>query len=195
MSSFAIRSSLLAPLAGTALLAGCHAAPELRTDGDPAADLSRYRSFKFVPAPAMYMRGYPSVVIRQVAGAITSEMVKRGYHAVSSYPDLVINFSREPRTDKAGSEDEGYYTYRYYPAWPGYALGDTLETIVYAPGTLAIDVIDRSRMQLVWEAVAIGAVASKGARQEAEIRDTVAELFAHFPVRPPEQPQLSTSQF
>lgn len=153
-------------------------------DYDRAADLSRCRSFKFVPAPATYTRGYPSLVTRQIAAAIGDEMAKRGYEPVAAHADLLINFSASLPKGSKSHGTGGYYTYRYYGAWPGYALANELETIDYAPGTLGIDIIDGSRMQLAWEAVAIGAITQTDAAQrQAAIRAAVANMFAGFPFR------------
>jgi hypothetical protein len=52
-------------------------------------------------------------------------------------------------------------------------------------GTAAVDVIDRKKNQLVWEAAATGRV-TDSTRQNLEsvVQTAVADMFAKFPVQP-----------
>ena len=78
----------------------------------------------------------------------------------------------------------GYYGYRggYYGAWGGYGYGTETRVSQYTEGTFNIDIIDAKRMQLVWEAVAVGKVRDKHRENLREtIMNGVPEFFAQYP--------------
>jgi hypothetical protein len=170
------------------LLQSCQTpAPELRADYDHAADFSKFRSFRFVQYPATSMRGFPHLVTEQLTSAISNEMNLRGYHWEQSYPDLLINFSGEPLKRRRGERPTAYYDYRHYGAWRGYAISDVY-TPYYDPGTVNIDLIDASRMELVWEGVGLGVIKTPAPRErsreyDAELRQAVQHIFDPFPFR------------
>jgi hypothetical protein len=165
---------------------------DVRADYDPAVDFSRFRTFKFVPMPASYKLGYPSWFTQHMGAAITAEMRKRGYEPVVSYPDLLINFSANLPKSRDGIATEPYYAYRYYAAWPAYAMGVDMDAIKYEHGTLNVDLIDCKRMQLVLEGVAVAQLQSiDAAKRDDAIELAVARILAQFPFRagpPPPSP-------
>jgi hypothetical protein len=180
--------ALVVMVAG-ALLLGCRTQQQhLLVDYDPAADFSRYHTFKFVMVPATYKLGYPSFVTRQIAAAVTDEMGKRGYRSDSHSADLLVNFSGILGKGRGAESTTDYYAYRYYGAWPAYQRSEHMPAGEYADGTLNIDLIDAASMQLVWEGVAIGEVTSRDApAQQEQITAAVAHVFAKFPFRAGQQ--------
>jgi hypothetical protein len=115
-------------------------------------------------------------------------MQNRGYRYVDSGGDLLVNFfansqeKQEVRSYPTGPAYGGYYGYRggMYGGWGGYEV----QTINYREGTLAIDLVDGTRKQLVWTGVAEGRV-SKEARKNPgpAIDKVVSEIFAAYPGR------------
>jgi len=183
------RTIAIAALAATLSLAGCGpSGPSIRADQDPSANLSAYRSFSFVSPLATDKAGYSTVLSSHLKAAVTREMQNRGYRYAESGGDLLVNFyanvedKQDVRSYPTGPTYGGYYGYRggMYGGWGGYEV----QTVNYKQGTLAIDIVDGARKQLVWTGVAEGKV-SKEARKNpgAAIDKVVGEIFAAYPGR------------
>jgi hypothetical protein len=171
-------------LAGAALLQGCASKPDLRADYDRSVDSARFHSFNFVKAPSTDTLGYGSLVTRQIEEAIKAELEKRGYKLAEA-PDLLVNFSGklQEKTD-IQSSGGGYYNYRGYGAWPGYAYGTDVYTVRYTVGTINVDLIEAGRNQMVWEGVAVGEVTKKHLEnREAAIVKAIEKIFSKYPFR------------
>lgn len=171
-----------------ALVQGCQiVSPDLRADFDPGADFSRYRSFKFVPLPSVSELGFPLFVTEQLLSSVANQMTVRGYQWEQFYPDLLINISARPNKRRSAGRSFAYYDYRYYGTWPGYHLRD-IYTPDYDPGTLNVDLIDASRMQMVWEGRGVGLITTSPPRDrsreyDAELRQAVQQIFDGYPFR------------
>ena len=175
---------------GLLLLAGCSSGPTVRTDADPAADFSGYRTWGFYEPIAMEANGYTSVTSEQVRAAVTREMAARGYAYDASAPDLKVNFQGlvQDRTDVytvPRTDWQYYYSYRSrtYVAVPVWY--DQAQVSRYREGTLTIDLVDGQANRLVWTGSAIGRIPGKQTPQEraAAVDEAVAAVFAQYPYR------------
>lgn len=162
------------------LLAACTTGPSIRTHVDPQADLSRFRSFGF------YTQGqsYASFASRYIESAVTDEMVARGY-VRSDTPDLLINFHVQTKDKvQVTQTPTAYYGWRRGYAWGGGYGGYDTDVRQYTEGTLNIDLVDRSRNELVWEGIAVGRIQSKSVdNPEPAIKAVVAQVFEKYPAR------------
>ena len=70
--------------------------------------------------------------------------------------------------------------------WTGASMGMSTQQVTQTTeGTVAIDVIDRKKNQLVWEAAAVGRVTDKTMNNLGPVVQTaVVDMFARFPVQP-----------
>jgi hypothetical protein len=173
-------------LASVGLFQGCASKPELRADYDRTVDFAKFRSFNFVKTPSTDTLGYGNLVTQQIEASIKGELEKRGY-AQGDSPDLLVNFSGklQEKTDiQSTGGSHGYYGYRGYGAWPGYAYGTDVYTVRYTVGTINVDLIDASRNQMVWEGVAVGEVTKKHLEnREAAIAKAIEKIFSQYPFR------------
>lgn len=176
-----------------AILIGACAAPgpEVRSDYDRSADFSQFRSYAIMPGAGRNPNGqYDTLIGERVTRAIHAEMAARGYQR-SAEPDLLVNFSvtvqnvtkvsQVPRTERYPT------AYRYrggsYATWSTYTTYDTWVR-EFEEGTLLIDIVDRQRQQLVWEAAGRGRVTKKKLENiDATVTTAVAELFKRYPFR------------
>lgn len=175
-----------------ALLGGaCSTGPSIRTDVDPTADFSRYRTFAFHEPFGLDRDDYATPVANIVRAAIRTELERRGFAFAQDAPDLLVNaggmLTRRQRVDTVPGHlgPHGYYGYRSgrYAGWPGYS-----EVVVtdYQEGTLTIDVVDPARRQMVWSSTAVDRVTqSELARRDEILPRVIAEMFQDFPVEPP----------
>lgn len=183
------------------LLAACANSPQIRTDFDPKADFSAYKSFAFVQPPATVQAGYTSFLTERLKSSVTVQMQSRGYVLNEQSPDLLINFYTQTRqrTDYIAPPPMPwgpyYYGYRfgYYSDWAGYAMPP--EVIQYTEGILNIDLIDARRKQLVWEGISTSVINDfQQATSEASVAAVVAAIFAKYPFMAGSNVQLKPAE-
>ncbi|WP_421994920.1 DUF4136 domain-containing protein [Roseococcus sp.] len=179
----------LFPFAGLAVLAACAATPDVRVDYDRNADFSRYRSFSWASPLGTDRSGYTTLTTDRLKAAVEREMTARGY-VLAPNPDLLVNFHGrlQERVQVTGgpafAPPIGYYGYRGYGAWPGYAFGGGPFVDQYTEGTINVDLVDRRRDAMVWEGVAVAAVTARDRTYPQERIDAaIAAIFARYPYR------------
>lgn len=176
---------LLAAMVAIAV-AGCATGTIVRSEGDPDAGFSAYRTFGFFAVPGTDREGYETIVTRTIKASVRREMEARGYRYVPANGELLVNFNAS-LADRVEFYQRPipvteYYTYRNYASWRSYAV----DVDQYKEGTLNIDVVDAARNQLVWEGVAVGRVTEKTYRnREAAIDKAVRDIFAEYPIPAP----------
>ncbi len=171
-----------------ALTAACGGNP-IRSDYDPTADFSQYKTYNFFSDAGPEATEYQSFFSRYMVAAISREMEARGY-TKSNDPDLLVNFNAilqektDVRTTPTPTYGMGYYGYRggFYDPWGGYGYATETHVSQYTEGTFNIDLVDAKRKQLVWEAVGVGRVTEKALQElEERVNAGVAEFFSTYP--------------
>ncbi len=184
---FSIATFICSALLLIALLSACASSgPRVITNSDPRADWNQYRTFGFFPQLGTDRGSVRSLASSQLIDSTTREMQMAGYRFTENQPDLLINFvitTREtlqsrPSTGVGVSHGRGRYG-----TWSGWNMSTSTANVVQrTEGTLAIDIVDRARNQLVWEGAATKVVPSGAtATQPAVLDAKVAELFRKFP--------------
>lgn len=177
---------LLAALALAATLAACASGPKVRADADPSANFASYRTFGFFEQLATDKSKYSTMLTTRLKDAARRELQSRGLQEAAQ-PQLLVNFNTnvENRTDVQSTTSTGFYGYRsgMYGAWGAYP--QDVYTTHYQEGTLAIDVVDASKSQLVWQGVAQARLTKTMLENPgATIDSVVADIFAKYPVPP-----------
>ena len=192
-----LNSSYLCLIAMGFGLGGCASGPTIHTNQNPAIDFTNFRTYSYVEQMGTDAPGGPTSLLTQfLQAAVDREMAGRGYELSGGDTDLQINFYVETQ-EKIQSRQVpsgptyggGYYGYRggYYGTWGGYS--QTTEITQYTEGTLSIDVVDRARNELIWEAVVVGRVReSLLANLEERVNEVVPEIMADYPYRVPPPP-------
>lgn len=169
------------------LLGACATGPLVRTDMDPDADFSRYRTYAFYQPLAMEESGYSTYLTDQIKASIRREMDARGYVYDEKAPDLRVNFQGVVRekTDVytiPRADIQYFYSYRAnryvgVPVWY-----DQTQVSQYREGTLTVDLVDAARNRLVWTGDAIGRVVQRSPQERAAAADqAIAAIFARYP--------------
>ncbi|HKQ15692.1 MAG TPA: DUF4136 domain-containing protein [Steroidobacteraceae bacterium] len=174
-----------------ALAVACTSGPKIRADGDPSVDFTAYKTFGFFDQLSTDKSKYATMLTGRLKDATRAELTKRGIQE-SPQPQLLVNFSTnvENRTEvnsTGTSASYGFYGYRggMYGAWGGYP--QDVYTTHYQQGTLAIDLVDASKKQLVWQGVAEARLTQQMRDNPgAAIGSVVADIFAKYPVKAPE---------
>jgi len=143
------------------ILTACSSSLEIRSDSDPTADFSQYRTYDYF-APMGIEGGYNSPIFGEhFRTAIGSEMAKRGYRRLQGTPDLMINVTiRADDRISMHSYSTPYMTGHYYNR-PGGAYGGSGMGVGISSGprmstevSVFIDLVDIDHSKVVWQGVA-----------------------------------------
>jgi len=185
----------LIPRAGVAVLAAallataCSSGPEIRRDVSPSANFGAYKTFGFFPELATDRAGYETVFTARLKDATRRQMEMKGYSYTETDPDLLLNFYanvEDKQEIRSTPASVGYYGgyYGYRGAF-GYGMSTpTVETYEYKQGTLTIDLVDRAKNALVWNATAEGRVSKEARKNPGPAIDAVVtEMMGPLPGR------------
>ncbi len=164
------------------LLSACSSTSDTYANVDPAVDFSAYKTYGFIDNPSSNSQGYESLETSFLKVAVAQQMNQRGYH-YDKQPDLLLNFyihTKEKLHTYSTPVAHGYYGYRSYNSWGGYAYETQVQQ--YTEGTLNIDVVDAHTNKLVWEGVLTGRLTDQDvANLEATVDAAVKQVFTNFP--------------
>lgn len=176
--------------ATTVILTGCSSSLQVRSDYDPTANFSQYRTFNFFD-PMGVEGGYNSPIFGQLfRESITNELKQRGY-ALADSPDLLVNVTirgddRVKMTSYAAPYMSGAYYSRPGGAYYGSALGvgvgvsQTARTVTEA--SVFIDLVDPRRQRVVWQGVAVLEANEKVVKQLRNATFTAVNVvFKQYP--------------
>lgn len=170
------------------LLAGCASGPTIITNSAPDFNLADYRTFGFLEPLSSDRGNVRSIISTHLIDATTRELEFAGLRRVDRDADLLVNFvvsTREtlstrstPSTGMSMHHGRGRYG-----TWGGYSMSmSTTEVVQRTEGTIAVDVIDAARNQLVWEGAASGRVTDSVRQNIEEVaHNAITDIFAQFP--------------
>ena len=152
------------PLLFLVLLTGaCSSGLEVRSDEDPSANFSQYRSWNYFD-PMGIEGGYNSPIYGELfREAITREMKERGY-LMADNPDLMINVTL--RTDDkvtmrsyTSPYMSGAYYNRpggaHYGSAVGVGVGVSSRATKTTEASVFIDLVDSNKNRVSWQGVAV----------------------------------------
>ena len=177
-------------IVASTVLTACSSGLTVRSDVDPTADFSQFKTYNFFE-PLGVEGGYNSPVFGEhYRAAISSELGKRMYRTADT-PDLLINVTiRSDDRVRISSYTSPYMTGGYYGrpggAYAGSALGVgvTLGPRVSESTevTVFIDFVDFEKHQVVWQGVTVVKATDKVAQQLRDaIYTSVNRVFAEYP--------------
>jgi hypothetical protein len=175
-----------------ALLTGaCSSGLAVRSDEDPSADFSQYRSYNFFD-PMGIEGGYNSPVYGEhFREAITREMSKRGYRKTADNPDLLINVTF--RTDdkvRMRSYTSPYMSGGYYGrpggaqygSAVGVGVGVSSRATKTTEASVFIDLVDNAEDRVSWQGVAVIDATDKVAQRLRDATYTaVNAVYQQYP--------------
>ncbi|MCP4045662.1 MAG: DUF4136 domain-containing protein [Gammaproteobacteria bacterium] len=172
------------------LLSACSSGLTVRSEIDPGANFSQYRTYNFFD-PMGIEGGYNSPIFGEhYRAAIGGEMARRKYQT-ADVPDLLINVTiRSDDKVKMRSYTRPYATGAYYGR-PGGAYGGSALGVGISSGSRAtktteasvfIDLVDFRQQRVVWQGVAVIDVNDKVASQLRDaIFTSVNKVMAEYP--------------
>ncbi len=178
--------ALIAIALSAFVVAGCASHPKISSQTAPHVDLSRYHSYGFMPTLGTDHAGYASITTQLMKDAVEQELAKRGL-VPSDNPDLLVNFLRTSKDKVEGRADPrigvSYGTGLWGHGLWGLGLGlGGADIRSVREDTLTVDLVDRSKNELVWTGSARYRPTEKD-RNDAtpRINDAVARIFERFP--------------
>ncbi len=171
-------------------LSACAAQLTVRSDIDPAADFSQYKTFNFF-SPMGIEGGFNSPIFGEhYRAAISRELQARGYRKADK-PDLLINVTLRV-DDKVSIRgmSRPYLTGAYYGnpmgAYAGSAVGVGVGVGTRATKStevsIFIDFVDLERHQVAWQGVTMFKANDKVATQLRDaIYTSVNKVLAQYP--------------
>src|SRR5580698_2614118 len=181
------RSTVL--LALGLFLAGCAVRPEVRTQAAANANLAAYHTYAFMPKPGTDKDGYKTLNTQTLERAVGREMLARGYTAAAAdQADLLVNFNVKEKDKVEGdvgpSAGFGYGWGRHFGYGYGFGFDDYYNGITtVTEGSLMIDLIDRTRNEVVWSGTAVGQLTKKVLdNPDPAIDRSVTAIFARYPI-------------
>ena len=172
------------------LLSACSSGLTVRSDIDPTADFSQYKTYNFFE-PMGIEGGYNSPIFGEhFRSAIGGEMARRRYQTADK-PDLLINVTiRSDDKVRMRSYTSPYMTGGYYGrpggAYAGSAIGVGISTgsraTMTTEASVFIDFVDFEQHRVVWQGVAVIDVNEKVALQLRDaIFTSVNKVLAQYP--------------
>ena len=172
------------------LVSACSSGLKVRSDIDPTADFSQYRTYNFFE-PMGIESGYNSPIFGEhFRAAIGRELANRKYRTADK-PDLLINVTiRADDKVRMRSHTAPYMTGGYYGR-PGGASYGTAVGVGVSVGSSArkvteasvfIDFVDFNEHKVVWQGVAVIDVNDKVALKLRDaIYTSVNKMMAQYP--------------
>lgn len=183
----------LALMLALGALIGCASSPNVSVQRDNNADFSRFQTFGFLEPLGTDRQGYQTIVSQTLRQAATREMEVRGFRYDPKSPQLLINFGADlndrmrvnttTQPNMMSGRHRNSFNHRggFYSPWPMHTQTTTVTQ--YQEGAVRIDVVDASRLQLVWESVVSSRVTNSTRNDVAAALDEAVRLgFASFPV-------------
>ncbi len=183
-----MKTILLAGAAALSVLAGCASGPTIRTNVDPAANLSSYKTYMFAAKTGTDAQNFSTPITSYFKESIRREMDARGYKYIEGGPaELLVNFNANARENvdvrSTPGPTYGYYGYRG-GLYGASAFPPEVQTVRYKVGTANVDVVDLSKKQVVWEGIAEARLTEKMMKDpRTAISGVITEMFAKFPAR------------
>ena len=173
-----------------ALLSACSSGLTVRSEIDPSADFSKYKTYNFFE-PMGIEGGYNSPIFGEhFRAAIGGEMSRRGYR-VADRPELLINVTiRSDDKVRMRSYTSPYMSGGYYGrpggAYAGSAIGVGVSSgsraTMTTEASVFIDFVDFEQHRVVWQGVAVVDVTDKVALQLRDaIYTAVDKVLAEYP--------------
>jgi hypothetical protein len=172
-----------------ALVSAC-SSTRVQTDFDHQADFSSYSTFAWHQATEDGKGptdGPSQLVDQRIRGAISQNLRAKGLEPKgANEADLLVTYYTSLGSQmRFHTTGWGYgYGWGWGPYWSygyGYWPGWTSTTVyTYHEGTVIIDIIDRSKKQLVWRGVGTAALGKKS-HSEEKIAQSMTRILDDFP--------------
>ena len=157
---------------------GC-VGPKVRTDFDPAADVTTFRTYAFAGLTDLNQGGVlnNSLMRKRLEQMVGEQLSKKGLRQVGldGHPDVLVHYwvtvKEKQRLESAGPM-VGPYGRRGY---------GSVTTYDYEEGTLIIDLVTPSKNELVWRGSIVSTLADSKEENMQMVSKAIAKAFEDYP--------------
>jgi hypothetical protein len=182
------RNRLTLTVLAAALIAASCSSTRVQTDYDHAADFAQYSTFAWYRSTDKDARpttGPNQIVDGRIRRAIAENILAKGLsQTAADKADLLVTYYTSLGSQlRMYSTGWGYgwgygpywrFGYGYWPGWGHTGIYS------YHEGTIIVDIVDRSKQQLVWRGVITRALGKKSSSEE-KIEQAMARVLSGFP--------------
>ncbi|HYI94182.1 MAG TPA: DUF4136 domain-containing protein [Bryobacteraceae bacterium] len=161
---------------------GLALAQDVRFNFDAQADFAKFKTYKWVDIKSAQQPD--DLTDRQIRDTIEAELGKKGLTKTDAdSADLFIGYQTAVNTEKEiNSFDSGW---GYGPGWRYGGMGgmSTSTTSTLYVGSLALDMYDSSKKQLVWRGTATKTLDTKAKpeKRQKNLQKGAAKLLKNYP--------------
>ena len=168
---------------GALLLGGC--GPNIQTESDPKADLTRYQSFSWASPEKQDVQDPildSELLEKKVRRAVERTLTSRGFQTGGSNPDFFVTYHTASKEKlRSSGFDIGIGYSRFDPRWGYSAIFGPSNADSYEQAILIIDVVDAETDTLVWRGWETGRL-SRDRFSEQAVEQAVDNILSRFPV-------------
>lgn len=169
-------------------LSGCTTI-DVKTDFDPSADFSRFRTFAFVGLTDLNQGGVlnNSLTRKRLETILSRELSQKGLRQVGleDHPDLLVHYwvgIKEKQRVESTGPTVGAYGWRGGYGWgAGYSGVTTYE---YKEGTLITDLVEPVKNELVWRATMVANLEDTARENIVLVERAIAKAYKDYPPKP-----------
>lgn len=152
---------------------------DVRTEHDPAADFSRFKTFAFAERPVAEESGLDNDAAARdrIESALSRELTNRDVHRVrvEQRPDLTVYYAVAVHEKIQKAWRTGY-------GW-GARYGGGQTTYPYEEGTLIVDLVDPVKQELMWRATMNTHLEETSTGRLDQADRAIARAFEQYPPR------------
>lgn len=165
------------------VMTACGSGMEVQTEIEPDADFSGYKTWNWLPntEEPTDPRIADPVVQQRIRKAIETRLAQNGFQLNTSDPDFLVFYHAAVKDNMSTTMVDDRYDNASYA---GYTRNwDFNYTHVWLQGTLIIDILDATTVELVWRGSAEAELKENATDEEKDkrVREAVEKLLKHFP--------------
>ncbi|HYP71098.1 MAG TPA: DUF4136 domain-containing protein [Variovorax sp.] len=161
-------------LAAAALLVGC-SSPTVKTDFDPNARFSSYRTYTWIAQPT----GGSPLMQQRIVDGIDAKLKAKGWQPA---PDGDVRVAAHVTTQERQDYTTYYNTVGYGWGWGGMGPGmATTTAYTYEVGTLVVDMFDAKTKRAIWRGNATATTPENSDKVPQLLQTSLDKMFADFP--------------
>ena len=169
----------------TAMAVSCSTV-RVSSDYDDAANFTTYKTYGYLK-DGIDKAEISDLDKKRILSAIDVEMAKKGF-TKSENPDFLVNIFTKANKEVNVNNWGGYGGWGYGYGWGGWGWGGPWgwgggynSVSTHTEGTLYIDVIDRTKKELVWQGMGTGVLTQDRNKKQERINEFVEKIVAQFP--------------
>ena len=163
--------------------------PKVRTDFDPAADFTTFRTYAFAGLTDLNQGGVlnNSLIRKRLEQMVGEQLSNKGLRQVGldEHPDLQVHYwvtIKEKQSVQSTGSMVDPYGRRGYGGDPyGYRGYDGVTTYDYQEGTLIVDLVTPSKDELVWRGSIVSILADSKEENMQMVSKAIAKAFEDYP--------------